>query len=425
MTPETGRAVPWSRGQKVGLAAILGLGVLIRVLLLPTQGVRGDLDQFVLWVHGIAVNGLPRAYDQNLSFPPVMAFIWGVLAAVQPAFQTVTDASDPGIRALMKTPASIADLGIALVCVYALRDRPRWALVAAAGIALHPAVIDVSAWWGQYESIYLLSAMAAVVFAIRGRLGLAAALLAISIMTKPQALPFLIPFAAWFWAQGGIRGFARAAIVGAVVVLVLWLPFIAADGPRNYLHNLAIYQGEILNILSLRAWNMWWLVQSVVAGGSFVADDVAFLGPVSLRLVGYAITAVLALVVALAILRDPKPRTLILGLAATTLIAFSFLTSMHERYAFGVVGFLMLLVPDRTVRALAIAFAIVFTANLLAAAPPTPQIAALLPIDGWLGIAGSVTILALTVAMMRLTGVGQPPRSEAPDPASGPAPAMP
>ena len=151
----------------------------------------------------------------------------------------------------------------------------------------------------------------------------------------------------------------------------------------------------------------------------------AFLGPVSLRLVGYAITAVLALVVALAILRDPKPRTLILGLAATTLIAFSFLTSMHERYAFGVVGFLMLLVPDRTVRALAIAFAIVFTANLLAAAPPTPQIALLLPIDGWLGIAGSVTILALTVAMMRLTGVGQPPRSTAPDPASGPAPAMP
>src|SRR4029077_18386997 len=64
MTPETGRAVPWSRGQKVGLAAILGLGVLVRIVLLPTQGVRGDLDQFVLWVHGIAVNGLPQASDQ-------------------------------------------------------------------------------------------------------------------------------------------------------------------------------------------------------------------------------------------------------------------------------------------------------------------------------------------------------------------------
>ena len=48
-------------------------------LLLPTQGLRGDLDQFVLWVHGIAVNGLPVAYDQNLSFPPVMAYIWGLL----------------------------------------------------------------------------------------------------------------------------------------------------------------------------------------------------------------------------------------------------------------------------------------------------------------------------------------------------------
>ena len=33
-------------------------------------------------------------------------------------------------------------------------------------------------------------------------------------MTKPQALPFLVPFAAWFWARGGWRGFARAAAIG-------------------------------------------------------------------------------------------------------------------------------------------------------------------------------------------------------------------
>ena len=78
----------------------------------------------MLWVHGIAVNGLTPAYDMDITFGPVMAWIWGVLAAIQPAFQTVTDASDPAIRALMKLPASLADLGLAALVVYALRGWP-------------------------------------------------------------------------------------------------------------------------------------------------------------------------------------------------------------------------------------------------------------------------------------------------------------
>ena len=93
-------------------------------------------------------------------------------------------------------------------------------------------------------------------------------------------------------------------------------------------------------------------------------------------------------------MRDPRPRTLTLGLAAATLVAFCFLTSMHERYAYGAFVFLMLLVPDRTVRALAVAFGIVFTRTCW---PPRRRRRSrrLLPIDRWLGIAGSVAILAL------------------------------
>ncbi len=407
MTPGaegTGRppADRWPASLVIGFIAALVAGIVIRVILLPTEGLRGDLDQFVLWVHGIAVDGLPNAYDQNLSFPPVMAYVWGLLAAVQPAFQTVTDASDPAIRALMKTPASVADIGLALLVAFALRDRPRWAVIGAAAIALHPAVIDISAWWGQYESIYMVSTLAAVICAVNGRNGLAAALLAVALMTKPQVLPFLLPFAAWFWATGGWRGLLRAAAIGLAVIVVLWLPFIPAGGPANYLKNLAEYQGEIFNILSLRAWNLWWLVQSLFAGGGFVADDVAFLGPLTLRHVGYVLTGLLSLLVAAAILRDPRPRTLILGLAAATLIAFCCLTSMHERYAYGALVFLMLLIPEARVRWLGIAFGVVFTLNLLAAVPPTPRIAELLPAGGWLGIVGSVAMLAIAAATVWL-----------------------
>ncbi len=138
----------------------------------------------------------------------------------------------------------------------------------------------------------------------------------------------------------------------------------------------------IFAFLSLRAWNAWWLVQEAAAGGGFIADDVAFLGPLTLRHVGYAVTGLLQLVIAVSIVRDPRPRTLVLGLAASVLVIFAFMTQMHERYAFGALIFLMLLIPEPRIRWLAIAFGIVFTLNLLAAAPPTPEIGAALPVAG-------------------------------------------
>lgn len=399
----------WTRSEVGGLVGVVLAGIAIRLVLLPASGLRGDLDQFVAWIHEIAVGGLPNAYDQNLSFPPVMAYIWGGLAAIEPAFRTVTDASDPAIRAIMKIPASVADIGLALVVAYALRARPWWAVAGAAAILLHPAVIDVSAWWGQYESIYLLSALVAAVLAINGRNGWAAAAIAVSVMTKPQALPFLVPFAAWFWATGGWRELVRAMAIGSAVIVALWLPFIPAGGPANYLHNLAIYQGQVFAILSIGAWNLWGLIQDLGAGGNFVADNVPFLGPFTLRDVGYAITATLEIAVALLVLRSPRPRTLLLGLAAAALVAFIGLTAMHERYAYGALIFLTPLIPEPRLRWLWLVFGAVFALNLVAAVPPIPEIGQRFFSSGLFGVAGSIAMLAITAsAIVRMRTPREP-----------------
>ena len=129
-----------------------------------------------------------------------------------------------------------------------------------------------------------------------------------------------------------------------------------------------------------------------------------------------------------AVLRDPRPRTLILGLAASTLVAFCFLTSMHERYAYGALIFLMLLLVERPVRALAVAFAVVFTLNLLAAVPPTPAIGELLPVSGALGIAGSIAMLAVAIGCLWLLTRPAPLEAQAltaPAPAPTPQPEAP
>ena len=388
---------PWSPTLVLGLLCGLALGAIVRVLLWPTPGLTGDLDQFVVWVHGIAVGPFSRAYDQNLSFPPVMAYIWGALALLEPAFRTVTTSADPAIRAVMKAPASIADLLLALLVAWHLRGTPRWAVAGALAIFLHPAVIDISAWWGQYESIYLLGGAVAFVLAVRGHSLWAAAALGVALMTKPQALPFLVPFAAWFLARDGWRGAIRAGMAGAATIAVLWLPFLAAGGVQGYARNLAEYQGDIFSFLSLRAWNLWWLVQDWLAPGQFVGDTNALIGPITFRSLGYALTLVAELAVFVAVLRDPSPRRLAFGLAAAVLVAFAFLTTMHERYAFGALVFLVLAFPDRAAAVLAALFGVVFTLNLFAAIPPTPDVDALLDVGGPLGVIGSVAMLAIVV----------------------------
>ena len=126
----------------------------------------------------------------------------------------------------------------------------------------------VSAWWGQFESIYVLLGLLAAILVLADHPIPAAAALGLAVMTKPQALPFLVPFAAYALGRYGWR---RAAVLGAVagaVAAATWLPFLADGGPSRYLGNLGHYQDQVFAVLSLRAWNVWWLVQEPATGGA-------------------------------------------------------------------------------------------------------------------------------------------------------------
>ena len=57
MTTAPSRDV-WHRFGPLILVLAMGLGLEIRLGLLETEGLKGDLDQFVGWVHHIATRGL-------------------------------------------------------------------------------------------------------------------------------------------------------------------------------------------------------------------------------------------------------------------------------------------------------------------------------------------------------------------------------
>jgi uncharacterized membrane protein len=370
------------------------VGIAVRVAILPSQGLRLDLDLFVSWVHGIATRPFTQAFDLGVTFPPTMVYVWGVLAAVEPAFRTAVDAADPWFRVVMKTPASLADLGIAVTIWWGLRERPMFAATAATLVVLHPTVWGVSAFWGQYEPIYVLPAVIAAVLVARGHADLSAVAIGIAAMAKPQAVPLIVPFVAWWFATGGPQGVVRRLAILAGTVLILWLPFLAAGGPARYLETIAFYQNGNFAVLSMNAWNAWWLVQWFAGNGGFVSDLQPIIGPITPRLMGFGIAGILSLGIAYVVYRRPTQRTLAIALAAMALVTFSFLTTMHERYAYASIVFLAFVLVDLRMIVLWFALGIIVTANTFMA----------IPVPEWpfLGVLGSVVMVALTIATLAI-----------------------
>jgi hypothetical protein len=229
----------------------------------------------------------------------------------------------------------------------------------------------------------------------RGRPGWAAVAIGIGLMTKPQALPLVVPFAAYYLRGYAVRGSVRALVVAAVTAAVLWLPFVAAGGPGSYLGHLADYTAQFA-VLSLRAWNPWWILQDLAGGGQLVADNIPIVGPVALRWVGVAIAGALGVLVFVWVWRRPTATGLAWGLAAAALAAFVGLTTMHERYAYAALVFVLLAWPDRLAIGTWMLLGVTVTLNLLAAVPPSGEPGALVPVGGPLGIVGSI---AMTVGL--------------------------
>jgi hypothetical protein len=108
---------------------------------------------------------------------------------------------------------------------------------------------------------------------------------------------------------------------------------------------------------------------------------------------------------------------------ASVLVVFTFMTQMHERYAYAALIIPVLLLSHRPTRWWWLAFSVTFFLNLVAAAPPSPQIGAWLPIYGPLGVAGALAMIVLciwAVILTRQASLRASPTPQAASTATGP-----
>jgi hypothetical protein len=240
------------------------------------------------------------------------------------------------------------------------------------------------------------------VLAVRDRPIATGIVLGLALMTKPQALFLAIPFAAWMVGRWGIGRGVGAIAIASIVAALTWLPFLPAGGVSDYLNGVGSMQNGLFAILSIQAWNFWWLVQERFAGGAFLSDATAIIGPLTPRVIGFVMTFFAEVLIALAMIRKPTIDRLLLGLAAGTLVSFCLMTTMHERYAYAALVFLAPLLARPAVRVVWAILAVTVTLNIVAGAPPSQHPGSLIPLNGPVGALGSAVMIAVTILVLAL-----------------------
>ena len=297
----------------------------------------------------------------------------------------------------MKVPASVADIAIAILRRLRAAGPPALGRRAPASASVHPAP-DLGAWWGQYESLYVLWGLVAHILAVRAmrcrrRAGLA-------LMTKPQALPS--PCRSRRTRSGAGEGCGAPA--GAAIVGIRWWPSLGPvppdGGTRGTPKPSTTTRTDFFPVLSLRAWNLWWLVQTLLAGGSFVSDCGAARPP-HVPAPGKRPDRAGNWWSSCSSFGGRRASGSYLGLAAAMLIAFSLLTTMHERYAFGALVFLAPSWSRRPVLVMWLILAGRLRRNVRRD-PPTRLEGTALPVNGRLGVVGCVVMIGVTVVAVPL-----------------------
>ena len=336
------------------LWSILLAGFVVRMLLIGSEGYRGDVDSFMSWALTAAQNPLSHFYAKAgfADYPPGYLFIlWiaGKIYLIVPHAQ-----GDYGLlHFLVKLPACVFDLINAALIAWIVRRlvSDTWANIAAAIYLFNPATIYVSAYWGQVDAVpagFMLAAVALILYASgdsakRGRLAVIAAWLSISyaVLIKPPSVMVALVMLAWAFAStdAGVRirrladtalGIASGLVLAFVIALI-FNPNVVTAFPwlvERYAYGSAVYPYNSVNAYNLHSLiRPFWQSDTVpIAIGSLT------LGPMWVW--GGILVAAAAVLILTRYLGRRDEAGFLEACMLVSLAFFTLATRMHERYIF-------------------------------------------------------------------------------------------
>jgi Gpi18-like mannosyltransferase len=366
---ESLRRLAWRLETPAGLIGMFAVALLMRVLIAPHAGFYGDLRLFRVWAQRLADVGPHKFYapGQFADYPPGYLYVLWVTGKIS---------ATPGYL-LLKLPALVCDLGLAWIAgTLAARIAPAslrelWPVrtLVAASVLFNPAVIALSAVWGQVDVVPAMFILWSLLLLFTGRQSLqreigAFLLFAVAIAMKPQS-GFVLPIMLYALYRRYLHRKSRdEQIDGAISIalsgalsLGLWSISGLAFGlspvelVRFYKQSASVYP-----VSSANAFNLWGVV------GFWRPDS------------SYKIIGTLALAAGIVfVLRNAhraiergvdESRVLTVAAAIVSLLAYTLLTRMHERYMFLALAGLTPLVFVRQLRLALAGLSALFILNL-------------------------------------------------------------
>ncbi|HTW83269.1 MAG TPA: phospholipid carrier-dependent glycosyltransferase [Candidatus Sulfotelmatobacter sp.] len=338
------------------LIAILAVGLVVRLLLLGSEGFHNDIAAFESWAITLRDHAPWQFYANSgfADYPPGYFIIEWVIGHVYGALLAVVG-NDPGyslLRTLVKLPAIAMDLVDAAV-VFAIARRwasPKVSLWAAAALALNPAAIYISAAWGQIDSVSWGLVLIAIWLLLRSQDDpatsrsltiLAWLAFAFSILIKPQAatvgfIMLAFPFATTDAATRARRLRDAAAGVGAGLLfgLAVALLFHPAPDVVPWLLKRYAFGSTVYPYTSVNAFTIYVLVHKYWQPDTQPLTFFGLaLGP--LWAWGIALVAAASALVVGRYLQRRDERAFVEGAMLLAFAFFVLATRMHERYVYG------------------------------------------------------------------------------------------
>src|SRR5437762_13548440 len=228
MNDEGGRA---ERRARVVIAAVIALGVLVRLLRVRAKGFPTDVGPFQAGAERLAQIVPGRFYEPGYfsDYPPAFLYVLWLLGALF---------DGELLRLAVKAISIPADIGIALLAARVLwRTAGRAAAITAVALwSLGPGAIFAGPYWWQVDAVGTLPLFGSVVAAGSRRWWLAGALGTLAALVKPQfgiGLLVIVAAAAFeFVREARWRPLGATLGAAAGTAYVLSVPFWGLDPTR-------------------------------------------------------------------------------------------------------------------------------------------------------------------------------------------------
>ncbi len=323
---------------------VLVVGLLVRLIVsVAAPQCSIDVNLFKSWGKHIVDDGIPNFYSKatqyNLDYPPLyMYFLW-FNALIAKLFR-ITDTA--AFTMLVKLPSILADIALGWFIYVFTRKKlsKNWTIFAVALWVLNPISILDSAAWGQVDSILTLLCVLMVYFIIKDKYELAALMLGLAIILKPQGF-FMLPILGFalvrkFFKNKSVKNLLLTLrcilIVPATMVLVA-LPFGFKQEPDffSWMFNLYVGTAQGYKGATVNSYNFYYVIRQ-----NWTDDSKLFFGKLSYFWFGMIAIVVSCLIawVVYQFTKKEEPGVPFLIAASMVYMVTMFGPRMHERYFF-------------------------------------------------------------------------------------------